>query len=153
MRRLGTQISLVLVFAFAATGWGSAVARNDDAALRTVHRQGRFSNGVGKGSPPGPSAIQRAFTSLVRHRKKGDFLALTSSEESAERLYGLCGLKHLNAPEYADVQHRLADDRGAASGSVGCIEVDDTVGGMLAHEYGKSGRTKFDMICSALVVR
>jgi len=62
-------------------------------------------------------------------------------------------LKHLNAPEYADVNRRLAEDLGGVSGSVGCIVVDDTVGGMLAHEHGKSGRTKFDMICSGLVVR
>src|SRR5689334_16967893 len=65
MRRASTQIGFILVLAFAATAPGSALARDGDRALRIVHQQGYFSNGVGKGSRPGPSAIQRAFTSLV----------------------------------------------------------------------------------------
>ena len=117
-----------------------------------LRRETDFTNGVGKGSRPGPSSIQRAFTSLVRHRGTAAFLALTTSEESAPRLFGLRGLKHLDAPEYADVQRRLVEDRETVRGHVGCIRVNDTVGGVLAHEYGKSGRTVFDVICSELIV-
>jgi hypothetical protein len=31
--------------------------------------------------------------------------------------------------------------------------VNETVGGVLAHEYRKSGKTVFDVVCTDLVVR
>ena len=143
------MVALALVIATSPV----AIARKDDRWLRVVRREVSFSTGIGKGSPTGPSSIQRAFTSLVRHRRGDDFLALATSDESAVRLYGLCGLRHLDAPEYADAHRRLAEDRGRVHGSVGCIRVNDTVGGVLANEYGKSGRTVFDIVCDGLLVR
>jgi len=151
-RHLSTQISVAvaLILVMAA---GLATAGKDDRSMRVLQRRTDFTTGIGKGSPPGPSSIQRAFTSLVRHHRTADFLSLTTSDESAARLYGLCGLKHLDAPEYADAHRRLAEDLASVSGSVGCIRVDETVGGVLAHQYRQSGRTMFDIVCSDLVVR
>jgi hypothetical protein len=151
-RRLRMQTSLaVALFLLMATGF--AIAAKDDRWMGVIQRQPHFTTGIGKGSPPGPSPIQRAFTSLLRHRRTADFLMLTTSNGSAARLYGLCGLKHLEAPEYADVRRRLAEDPATVSGSVGCIRVYETVSGALAHQYRQSGRTVFDVICSDLVVR
>lgn len=121
--------------------------------MAVIQHQSYFTTGIGKGSPPGPTTIQQAFISLVRRRRAADFLSLTKSHESAARLYGLCGLKHLDVPEYGDALRRLAEDRAAVSGRVGCIEVDETVSGTLAHEYLQSGRTLFDVVCADLVVR
>ena len=152
-RRMGSKISIAIALALGVAVSGSAIASEDERWLAVLRRETDFTNGIGKGSRPGPSSIQRAFTSLVRHRGTAAFLALTTSEESAPRLFGLCGLKQLDAPEYADVQRRLVEDREAVRGHVGCIRVNDTVGGVLAHEYGKSGRTVFDVICSELIVK
>jgi len=146
-------MGLVAALALSIIGSGTAVARKDDQWLRLLQRQVNFTTGRGKGSPPGASSIQRAFTALVRDRGNGKFLALTTAAESAPRLYGLCGLRHLGAPEYDDVRRHLSQDLSVVSGLVGCIRLNDTVGGVLAHEYGKSGRTVFEVVCDDLVVR
>src|SRR4051812_23980521 len=106
-RQVGSKISIAVALALGVAVSSSAIASKDDRWLGVLRRETDFTNGIGKGSRPEPSSIQRAFTSLVRHRGTAAFLALTTSEESAPRLFGLCGLKHLDAPEYADVQRRL----------------------------------------------
>ena len=151
IRRFRTQIIVGALLAMSMVS-GTAIARNGDRLLRLLRRQVYFTTGVGKGAP-GPTSIQRAFSSMVRQRRSGDFLALTTSDESVARLYGLCGLRHLDAPEYADVYRRLGEDGSAVSAIVGCFGVNDTVGGILAHEFRKWGKPVFDIVCKDLVLR
>ena len=127
-----------------------ALADGGDGHLRLFRAATCFATSQA-GRAREPSPISREFSRTVRHGRVHDFLVLSGSDQPAARLYGLCGLKALHAPEYSEIRRRLATDPAQVRVLVGCIRRHETVQTTLTRSYsGGEGPSVFDTVCDTL---
>jgi hypothetical protein len=127
----------------------SAAAGGGEGATRILRESAQFAT-LYAGRSTEPSSVSRAFFWLVAHDRGSDFLGLIEADSSAARLYGLCGLRQLSVPRYAEARNRLVRDRTEVSLLTGCIMHHTTVGEALTRDPNRHDSSTFDAICDTL---
>jgi hypothetical protein len=138
-----------LAILLAALVSSSAAAADGERAAKVLRESTRFAT-LYAGKSTEPSSVSRAFFWMMAHNRGADFLGLIEADNSAARLYGLCGLRQLSAPRYAEARSRLARDRTEVSLLTGCIVRHTTVGEALTRDPNRHDSSSFDAVCDTL---
>jgi hypothetical protein len=134
MKRMAAS-ALVLIAVAGSLQAAAPYSRSDVARLRKARD---FSGVVGDGGCLTQEGA--AFVRVYSVRNSRPFLDLVGSLSPAARLFALCGLQHLNAPEAADLRTALSSSTAKTRVRLGCVVHPPAE----VREFFMGGATKFE---------
>ncbi len=125
----------------------AAVAQSSASdAYKQIASSDSFAVG-GTGITGAVSPSEKSVWVLIRAKDRKQLVALTKDKNPVARLYGLLGLRYLNAPEYGSALGDLTHAKGNVKTLSGCIGGMGTTSGIAAQiakgEYDKT--LKYDL--------
>jgi hypothetical protein len=137
-RVVAVAATSVAAVAMLILGWGCAA----DDAVHRLHEAQRFA-GVFGGLGAGVTEEALAFQILLRDPRSPRFftiLAADARSTPAGRLYGLCGLYHVNRLDFTSRRESLKGATDVVHVSLGCLGFDRTLREILSDPQGSFER-------------
>jgi hypothetical protein len=145
MSQLGTGLLVTLLVGSSAYSAGTSRAYSE------LVRSSEFSIArLGRSSTATPAA--RAFKAMVKKKSKDEFVRLAQEGTSANQLYGLCGLKHLDPAVYSTLREEIGARPTPVTILNGCVVMRGTLAeAFIPFSPAAGGKdTRFDMVCRTL---